>query len=402
MRKNLQKISLYLVVALFVFLPFSSWLVGLSGSSSVSLLRDIFVLMLALLVIFSFQRPMKMSSVVLLTLAFLLYGIATFFWREASSMQWLKGFRFTFIPIIMYISLSQITFSDLQKKAIYKVIFVGGILVFVLAVLEFFGVKLPLSSSFSDPGSIEVTHYVGDSSTIRLQSVLAGPNALGLYLLAILAFTFGVFENIIKKYRWISLFFIFLIILTYSRSAMIGAFLVLIILLIQYLRSKVGRLRTAIIVCSTVVLISLIGIFAYQNPRVQNLLTHGESSSMRFDQYKRIWSQKDEIGLFGRGSGTAGPSSQLRLDSGENHWTENIYLDLFEELGLVGLFIYLGIITLLIIKAAQVSDRNQRTTLLTILISFSISGIFINYYTGQVGLYLMWLAAGLLLNEEQK
>jgi cell division protein FtsW (lipid II flippase) len=163
---------------------------------------------------------------------------------------------------------------------------------------------------------------------------------------------------------------------------------------------RIGAPKSILITAIILIVLAIGSIFAYRQPRLKDFFTHGGSSDMRIEQYQRLWHQKNEIGWVGRGLGTAGPSSINRLDNGPNHWTENIYLDLFEETGLVGIVIYLALIISLIIEVAKIDTMEKKTAFL-LLAGFSVAGLFINYYTGQVGIYLFWLAMGLAVDKER-
>jgi O-antigen ligase len=396
MKNTTNKIVFYLACALFAFLPFSSWLVSLSGNSSVSLIRDLLIILIFTFCLINGLK-LRFKSPVVLALLFLVWGIASIFWREASFLQWAKGLRFTFLPIILFLALSNISFSEAQKKVLYKIIFIGGILISLLALLQLLRINIPLQGNYSGEGALESIHYVGNSTLLRLQSVLAGPNALGLYMLSICAYTLGVFKKINYKTSYLLIIFASILVLSFSRSAIIGLAVGMICALFLFLSNRYGRYKSVVITGFLTLLILVAGIFAIniKSKQVKNFITHGDSSSLRFDQYKRIWNSRFEIGLVGRGSGTAGPASQYRLDGGENHWTENIYLDIYEELGLVGFLLYLLLLASLVISVRSISDKDERNTYIILIASYAVAGIFINYYTGQVGIFLLWLILAL-------
>jgi cell division protein FtsW (lipid II flippase) len=158
------------------------------------------------------------------------------------------------------------------------------------------------------------------------------------------------------------------------------------------------RLNHIMAISSVVVIlvvISIIGLKLYNSEKYKYYVTHGTSTSLRTEQIQRVWRDKNEIGLLGRSMGTAGPSSQNRLDGGPNHWSENIYLDIFEETGLVGLVLYLALIIAILIELAyNFSDPMNKSAVL-IIVSFALMGFFINIYTGQIGIFLVWLLSGL-------
>lgn len=400
MKKIFNRYSYLLIVILFVFLPFSSWLVSLTSNQWLSVLRDILVLIFALLVAINLKKSQK--SVFIFTILFIIYGALTFFWKEASALQWLKGFRFTFMPIIMFAGLLLADFSQSAKKTIYKTILWSGLVIAGLAVLEYFGVQIPLTLNHGTPEEISALHRVGNLNIHRIQSVLAGPNAFGLYLAALCGISLGIGKT--KKINWYFWLFFILAIFTFSRSCWLAIAAILILFLYLYLKSmQRRRLALSIFVSCIIGLFTFVGIL-YSNSSTQDLITHNDSTSRRIEQYQRIWNTKNEIGLFGRGSGTAGPSSQYRLDNGENHWTENIYLDLFEELGLIGLIFYLSLLTAIgfyLISGFNFNNNEQLSALL-LFGGFLIAGVSINYYTGQAGIYLYWLIIGLAISAKKQ
>jgi O-antigen ligase len=151
-----------------------------------------------------------------------------------------------------------------------------------------------------------------------------------------------------------------------------------------------------------VLLFSLAGVAVYKNPSTRDLVSHSDSTSIRFDQYKRIWDSRNEIGLLGRGTGTAGPSSQNRIDGGPNHFTENIYLDIFEELGLLGFTIYLVLILSLLVYSYRRINSDEGLSAFMLLSAFFATGLFVNYYTGQAGIFLVWLSVALLFQKRTR
>lgn len=397
MKFNAKTPVFYLLCLLLIFLPFSSWLISLTGIASLTLIRDVLIGLMFVLALINPNCQKFDKRVIWLVSLFIAWGVVSYFWREASAMQWLKGFRFTFLPLFFFLSVWNFDFNSGQKSIIYKLIFGGAIVILIFAIFSLFGINVPMTTTYSGQGALASVHYVGNSLIPRLQSVLAGPNALGLYLIAIIGLLIG---NLKSRKIAIYLFVpaIIILVLTFSRSALIGLLVMALVFVFLILKKKIGAIKSAFLITIVSLIIIMAGFFAYKSPTLQNYFTHDNSSSLRYEQYQRIWDTKAEIGLFGRGAGTAGPSSQARLDGGENHWTENVYLDIFEELGFVGLCLYLAmILTMIYLTYKQGKDKSA----FLIAISFAVTGIFINYYTGQVGIFLMWLAIALTLNTKK-
>lgn len=397
-----KKIVEYSLYGLIVFLPFSSWLVSLTGFAWISLLRDLFVLTIFVFAFFLREEKKFISSYYLPVVLFVVWTLLSIFWREASLSQWLKGVRLLILPLLLFISLQWVSLYATVKNNINKLIIFSSIVIVTFAVLELIGVKIPLTTALSGSGALVANQMVGTLGIARIGSILAGPNALGLYLLVMAALSLNASNYFGKKNSLIlTLIYSFLLILTFSRSALIGLILLFLTLLMIQLSRKKSIVYSAIVGLFVVTLLSGASFVLYQNPKTQNFLTHFSSSSLRFEQYQRIWNQRYEIGLLGRGAGTAGPSSQVRLDGGENHWTENVYLDIFEELGLIGFSLYVfAVLSALILNCRKINVSNESKIAFLLSLSFLITGIFINYYTGQVAIFLFWLINGLALKEQ--
>lgn len=398
MKQRANILCFYLVVLLFLFLPFSAWIVSLSGKPSLSLVRDGLILLAFLSSIKMLDNTARKQKLVWVLGTFAFWGILSFFWREASVAQWMRGMRFDFLPLVLFATLLICRVSCEQQRLLWRVVIGIGAIVGVLAVLEAIGIKIPLSTQYSGPGALTEINYVGDWSQVRLRSILVNPNALGLYMLCLVACTYAYLRT---WWRYLLMsFFSLVLVLTFSRSALVGLAVLLALIAGSYLRTKIGLAKTLVIFILLAMIVT-VGISRLtKSEDLQNLITHGDSSSLRWQQYERIWQQKFDIGLLGRGAGGAGLSSQNRLDGGPNRWTEDIYLDMFETYGLIGLVLYLIIIVQLY-KGSRGLESVEAKSAFWILCSFSIAGIFVNYYVGQVGIYLFWLMQGLALSHDR-
>jgi len=392
----INKASFILVCSLLIFLPFSSWLISLTGQPEVGLIRDILVLVLFIISIAGLRKKL-IHPLFVLASSLVVWGLLSFLWREANTLQWLKGFRGDLVPILFFISILATNFSEQQKQKVLNIAIISSVFFALAAILELSGLRLPLTTSFSGPGALEPVHYVGESGISRIQSVLAGPNALGLYLLAILSILFIKIKTM-RLVRIYASLLALLLVLTYSRSAWSGLFVLLLGAAALWLHKIGFGLKKIILIFAILIIVLLSSLFVfYKNTAVRQIITHGDSSSLRLEQYRRVWDSKFEIGLLGRGAGGSGPSTQNRLDEGPNRWTENTFIDMFETYGLMGLLLHLVLSLYLLVELLRKRTAISVSAIL-LLVSMTVSGLFINYYTGQVSLYIMWLLAGMALS----
>ncbi len=396
--KRPNSLPVYFVCALVLFLPFSSWLVSYFGNTNLSLGRDVLIFLILFSSLITKRFQFNKTATVYLALAFIIWAVATFFWREASVEQWLRGMRFDLGPIVFFLSLANLRLKKGELRSIIVSVILSFIVISIFAILEILNVPVPLTSSHSGSGSLTRLFYIEGDNWRRIQAILAGPNALGLFLLVSAAYIAGAFRAVNKNLKYLMIIVVPLVVFTYSRSALLGLLLVLFILFYRFIDRKFGRLNAVFVIVLLFVALGFFVQYLRITPKYEDLITHKASSSLRVEQYERIWETRADFEIKGRGAGAAGPSSQNRIDGGPNVWTENVYLDIFETYGIVGLVLYLAILILLVVNNWRIRNDYNRTALLA-LAGFSFTGIFINYYTGQVGIYLFWLALALTLQD---
>lgn len=396
---NRNKIIFWLIEALVIFLPFSAWLVSLTGRPEISLIRDILVFSLFLVSLLEFESDKFKKPLPMIIFVYISVILLSYFWVQASTVQWFRGAKFSITPMLLMLTLITSKLEEKEIRIIVKTIISVSFIIIVLAILEFFGIKPPTISALSGAGALESINLVGTLKVNRLQSILAGPNALGLYLLVIISFLIG-WHKEIKNVKWLLIICAAVLFLTFSRSAWIG--LIVLLLDLAIIKYKLSFVKISYLFILLVVLVSGIFYLSKKSQTLSQIFNHGLSTDMRLEQYNRIIKEKFEIGLLGRGAGAAGPSSQNRLDNGPNRWTENTYLDIFEEFGLIGVVLFISIILLILKESVKNRQSNFGRVVVLLIPSMMIAGLFINFYTGQVAVYYFFLAGGLSLERIQR
>ncbi|MEK7201973.1 MAG: hypothetical protein AAB669_00340 [Patescibacteria group bacterium] len=388
------------MAGLIIFLPLSAWLVSLTGQNWVGLGRD---LLLAFFIVFSLigrftssvverRQVQKPNIPTWLAIIFVLLVLASYFYRQDSIEQWLRGVRYLVEPLLLFVTLQMFPLA-MPHKNLWRALAFITTLVIIGVVIEFFSPNfLRATLDATGRGYLGQIHLA--SSLTRLQSTLAGPNALGLFLMTALLL-FPIWQKTVS--RNLAIFAgglgLVALLLTFSRSSYTG-FLFGGATLITAGGQVIGK-SARLLTVSLVVLLVLIGVLLIARPEE---LVRTASNATRFEQYERVWAQKSEIGWWGRGAGAAGLVSVDRLDGGPNFYTENSYLDAYEAAGLLAALAYLGFwITL-------VWSLLRTKTITTIVIGaatlgLAVAGIFINHYTGQAAIWLVLLFAGLALRQ---
>lgn len=397
-----ERLRLWSLVALIVFLPLSAWLVSLTGQNWVGLGRDLLLALLIGLSLTNWFTPSPVegrarravNATTWLALIFIILVLTSYFYRQDSIEQWLRGVRYLIEPLLLFVAL-QLFPLKLPHKNLWRALALVTILVVTGAIIEFFAPNFFRATfDVSGRGYLGQIHLA--SSLTRLQSTLAGPNALGLFLMTALLI-FPVWQKTAPRYLAIFAGGLGLValLLTFSRSSYTGFLFggATLVTAGGQVLGKSARLFSTIFV----ILLVSIGVLLIVRPEE---LVRTSSNTTRFEQYERVWAQKSEIGWWGRGAGAAGLVSVDRLDGGPNFYTENSYLDAYEAVGLLAALAYLGF-WILLIRSLLMVKTVESITVSAAVLGLAVAGLFINHYTGQAAIWLVLLFAGVVLGQKE-
>lgn len=186
----------------------------------------------------------------------------------------------------------------------------------------------------------------------RIQSTLRGPNPLGAYLVIIAS---ALIWQLLREKRRLPQQLAFgiatlcALFYTYSRSAWLG--LVLAGLVMTWLWLPTRRAKQWALTVAAVMLVGFAGLTVglRNNDRFQNIVFHTDENSQSSDSSNADRSSSLRSGLndvvsepWGRGPGTAGPAS-FRNDGFEARIAENYLLQIGQEVGIVGVTVFVGI-----------------------------------------------------------
>lgn len=395
MDSTLNRTRVWLLGLLIIFLPLSAWLVSWSGSYLVSLGRDVLLGLFVLASLLELKNWRRPTGGVWLVIAFTVFTLASYFVRQDSLAQWLRGVRYLIEPFILFAILQFDPLPVEAQKPLVKTLIASLIIVLVGAALDyFFPLTLHTTLHNGGRGFLGQIHLAG--TLPRLQSTLAGPNALGLFLLVVALLT-PLWQKYISRYLTVGLLLTVGVVLalTFSRSGYIGLFAGLVYLL----QAGSARIPHAGKWLLAVFILGLIGVSLIITLQPQ-ALTRFDSNDVRLQQYQRVWNERDQIGFWGRGAGTTGLVSEFSFDNTPNHFSENTYLDVYENIGLLGALAYATFWIWLIVTAAM-----QKTlggfAVAAVAAGLVVAGIFIDHYTGQAALWLTLLFAGLIVSKEK-
>jgi len=231
----------------------------------------------------------------------------------------------------------------------------------------------------------------------RIQSTLRGANPLGTYLILI----FLGFWVWLKKQKSLSLialvFCAAAMFYTYSRSAWLGLAAGLAVLAWINLHGR----RQKLVIALGLILITLIGGSAalIKNQSLQDTLLHTSSTSKSAQSSNVQRSAAEKAALkdvyhhpWGEGPGTAGPASFRN-----NHpakIAENYYLQIAQEVGVVGLAVWLAMAGLALRCLSKSSAKPLSVLLIASFVGISLVNLVSHAWTDDTISLLWWGMAG--------
>ena len=243
---------------------------------------------------------------------------------------------------------------------------------------------------------------------VRIQSTLRGANPLGAYLVLVIgALAVALLrKRLVLKKRLLGLLFLLgsLIVLwaTYSRSAYLGVCITILALL--WVVAHQARMRRWLVVGLAIVCVIGAGTFAAlrNNDRFQNTFFHSDEHSTSAVSSNASRASALENGVkdtlsepFGRGPGTAGPASVH--NNHPSRIAENYYLQIGQEVGWLGLALFLAINYMVVKRLWQRRADPLARTLFVAFFGISLVNLLSHAWTDDTLSLLWWGFAGVAL-----
>lgn len=367
----------------------------------------------------------------LILVLLLLAGALLALGYPASLGQFALGFKYDFVPLVAFLVLRRVPWSEeFRARAIKIILWIGGIFAAYGILSFFFPQQFFVALGYSDLHSLYVPggplaafQQIGGEALRRVQSTFSGPNQFGLWLL--LPWIFALISFLLRlDVRWLAYFLLVdtAIFLTFSRSAWIAAVVIGCIAIVQRVPKR-ARVGTAAGLGGLIAVV-LIGI-ALLFPSVFVRAASSRDHLLRpMEAIRTIMAHPLGLGL-----GTAGPASNrvsdpcVHLEIGANaSWAadrpelcvfvgemqvqppisergcncpflpENWYLQIGVELGIAGLILYLTLIVIVVGRALRVAKNLPlHTSVALAFLGVSIAGLFLHAWEDSAVAYTVWL-----------
>jgi len=243
---------------------------------------------------------------------------------------------------------------------------------------------------------------------VRVQSTLRGPNPLGAYLVVISCLILSIALSAARKQRGYWMIFgltcIYVLFVTYSRSAMVGLIIALGILIAVYERRYLTRKIMVALLCLGLVFAGAF-LSVRNNYQVQNIFFHssdssGSSVSSNAARVSAISGGLKDISShpLGGGVGSAGPASLRNIKSSPKI-AESYFIQIGQEVGIIGLISFVTVNILLIIRLYKQKDDPLARALLASLIGLIFVNLVSHAWADDTLAYVWWGLAGIALSQ---
>jgi hypothetical protein len=300
--------------------------------------------------------------------------------------------------------------SELLKRNWPRIVVIPAAVVVVFAVLQYTVLphNLLAHAGYNTTTTIAPIETINHNAHyIRVQSTLRGANPLGAYLVVVLS-TLGVL--LLRGHRrllcaGLGVLGVIALYASGSRSAWIGTVLSLATIGWLQLKSRRTRLVFAGAGVGLLLLATAAFVVLKNNTSLENAVLHTQNHSASAVSSNQAHAGALKSGLtdtlhqpFGDGPGTAGPASEYNGDHAPRI-AENYYLQIAEEVGWLGLALFLSIVVLIGLELYSQATRSRLALILfASLIGLSFVNLLSHAWADDTLAYLWWGLAGVALS----
>jgi hypothetical protein len=339
----------------------------------------------AMIIVMRRIRPARLIPVIAASAALLAWSLVSIAYGQVSVAHGLLGLLYDFEGLLVLLLFWLAPPDRAERKWLLRTVIGGlGLLAAVAAIESFIG-----NGFWQWSGFTPVQHFAGPVPQLR--SLLSGPNLLAALLvisgalllratpsktnLALLAGTGALLG------------------LTYSRSAWIAIAIVGVGYMLYAWTAEKSFTRSlrAVVLGGAIVASAAAGAFMH-NASLEDVMLHQQSTALHSQAgSSALEGRSIPERLLGDGIGTAGTAS---IRAGDPQVAESWYLQLVQEIGLIGLALYLGLM-LLVVK--NLFDRHE-PVLAWLAVGLMVEAAFLHTWSdGHLLNVVFWLFVGFTL-----
>lgn len=293
---------------------------------------------------------------------------------------------------------------DLIVRYWRRLLLIPAVLVVGFATLQYSVLPADFLRHFGyGPDTIPPTATIDQKAAYqRVQSTLRGANPFGAYLVVILS-ALGVLVARLKRdgIKWAVLYIFsgLALVFTFSRSAWLGALASTALIIWWTIRTQKVRRLLLIGAAVSVGVFIVVAYILRDNDHFQNVFFHTNehSTSLISSNYGHLNALLDGVtdiafAPWGSGTGTAGPASVY--NDRPTRIAENYYVQIGQEIGLVGLALFIVINILVGLRLWSARQETLPKILLVSFLGLMVVNLVSHAWTDDTLAYIWWGLAG--------
>lgn len=425
--RNLNRIPYYVTLALLAYMPFHIFLAQsvslLTGGLDVwKVFKDIIIALGALFVICLVWQARKGTRLFWILLGLsgaygLFHVILWWSYPDIYGQSALLGLAYNLrLPALLMIGYGAglLWPQQIQKPLVLKVVLGVATVVAFLGVLQYFLPKDILThAGYGIDRGARAAFFIDDKSGFpRIMSTLREPNALAAYLVVPMAIIAAFWHQLRGKNlrQLLGGAFILMslaLLMTFSRSGWIAAFMAVgLVLIWQYRMAVLQFMRKFGVYLVLVVLAVSALLYTQRNSDfVVAYITHSSNQEVAGDElldsndYHWLFVKQGLEGItdqpLGHGPGTAGLASIQ--DPKGSFLTENYYVQVGYEVGVLGLLVFLALNVVVYLHLWRRRTHPLAVALLGAFWGYVIMNMLLHTWSNEAVATQWWLLAGLAL-----
>ena len=369
-----------------------------------------------LLLNFKQIKSLLKDKVILLMMLYLAFVVLISVTRQyyTGGLATLIGFLFdTRYVVIAFNAYILFRFGDFDRQwflyVFTRVLLIEAAILVILGFLQVYVLPRDFLTQFGYVKYETIAPYIEykeGNGILRAYATTRGPNEYGAFMVFAFAISMAVKRRPIR--RFLMAFLLLGILLSGSRAALIASIISFCTYLAYKYGSKVLFKRKVIFGAFVTILLIITILFAsYKIPAIRLTIFHSDSSSSSLVEgstEKHVFLAMEGIeyatsNLLGCGVGCAGPASRF---SSEALISESYVVQIAQELGLIGLIIWVAMQVTLI--AELIKNRSKGEYYFSIISSFygiTFIALVLHIWTDELVALTWWMFAGCLLGNEE-
>ncbi|MDD2870577.1 MAG: O-antigen ligase family protein [Candidatus Gracilibacteria bacterium] len=372
--------------------------------------KELVIILLFISLVYEFIKNKKLprfGTVDYMIFSYMIYGVLITFFNGLGLKSVIYGGRYDFIFLVVFLIYRHgRQFLSVSVNQLVKLFLISGgaSLLFSILIKFRFGEKALLAFGFTDyvsnwtyDGKIPTYHGLENSGIKRFQGIFDGPNQMAFYLIM---YTSILLHYLKKKFEYhivlVLIFLFILLIMTYSRSALLGVFSgagLLFVLNIETIYHRYKKyIKNGLI--AMVIIVGIIGMVF--SDRIGNIFLRTSSTTGHFDRM--------EIGIdrflekpLGSGLAESGPAyrsiypDKQTKDDEQYYIPESWFIQQLTEGGIIYFVLFVSILV-------NILNRLYHNTksLFWGLVAILVMNIFLHIFEATYLSILLFVFVGLL------